>query len=339
MFYFNNGINIYRKHDIETTQALLKNILDGDRIALSKGITLVESKNKDHEAFADLLMKGCLDKSGSAIHLGITGTPGVGKSTFVENLGLRFIENGHRVAVLTIDPSSPENQGSILGDKSRMDQLSHHDSAYVRSSPSRTTLGGATDRTRETIVLCEAAGYDVIIVETVGVGQSETEISSLVDIVALLVLPGSGDEIQGIKRGIVEIADLVIINKEDKFDKSVVKESVNAYKFATHLRPQTTSSLPVSVLSSSALTGSGMNEILEKINHLIEESKQKGIFQSIRNRQQMAWLKQRVEEKALQLIQTKLQSSDIFQIAQNDVIEKRSTVNNAASEIINKMMS
>ncbi|MBY0406872.1 MAG: methylmalonyl Co-A mutase-associated GTPase MeaB, partial [Rickettsiales bacterium] len=198
---------------MNNTETLEASIIQGDRASLARGITLVESTRPDHQAEAQELLTSLMPRTGQSVRIGITGVPGVGKSTFIEAFGLHLIEQGHKVAVLAVDPSSARTGGSILGDKTRMSRLSQHESAYIRPSPTSGSLGGVARRTREAMLLCEAAGYDVILVETVGVGQSETEVSQMVDMFMLLLLPGSGDELQGIKKGIVEMADLIVVNK------------------------------------------------------------------------------------------------------------------------------
>ena len=199
----------------QETTVLADGVLKGNRRALAQAITLIESTRLDHRAAASALLQRLTPHAGKSIRLGISGVPGVGKSTFVEALGNHVIDAGHRVAVLTVDPSSAISGGSILGDKTRMELLSRRREAYIRPSPSGNTLGGVTQRSREALILCEAAGFDVIIVETVGVGQSETRVADMTDMFVLLLLPGGGDELQGIKRGIMELADLIIINKAD----------------------------------------------------------------------------------------------------------------------------
>lgn len=316
---------------------LFQKIVSSDRIALSQGITLVESQNKEHEKFAQTLVDQCFTKSGNAKRIGITGTPGVGKSTFIEKIGLMLIEKGHRVAVLTIDPTSPLNQGSILGDKSRMDKLSHHSTAYVRSSPTRSTLGGTTDRTRETIVLCEAAQYDVIIIETVGVGQSETEIMNMTDLLLLLSLPGGGDELQGIKRGIVEVADMIVINKVDKFEEAVVKDSQNAFRFALHLNPVKENGWKRNVYSCSAFTGKGMDDILDDVHLYFDKLKENGQLESRREKQNEIWLKRKVEQEVLKSLKLKLKEEQILNDVLIKIRKKEWSINKAAQNILQKL--
>jgi LAO/AO transport system kinase len=296
--------------DKKYVDQLFEGILGGDRLALARAITLIESEHIDHHDLALELVEKCLEQKQNSIRIGITGTPGVGKSTFIEALGKQYLDKDHRLAILTVDPTSPFNQGSILGDKSRMDFLSNHKNAFVRSSPSRTKLGGTTDRTRETIALCESCGYDVIFVETVGVGQSETEIQKMVDFVILLVLPGSGDEIQGIKRGIVEIADLIVVNKEDRNDPAVVKDTLNAYTFALHLKKAKKNRWASKAVSCSSLKETGIIEIGETLDTYFQNSKQKEFLQQNRNDQNTIWFQDQIRFETLKMLEQKMYSSN-----------------------------
>ncbi|HSN51974.1 MAG TPA: methylmalonyl Co-A mutase-associated GTPase MeaB, partial [Woeseiaceae bacterium] len=215
--------------------ALAEGVTAGNRRVLAQAITLIESTRSDHRAAASALLERLMPKAGNSIRLGISGIPGVGKSTFIEALGNHVIDAGHRVAVLSVDPSSAVSGGSILGDKTRMEELSRRDEAFIRPSPAGTTLGGVTRRSREAMILCEAAGFDVIIVETVGVGQSETKVADMTDMFLLLLLPGAGDELQGIKRGIVELADLILINKADDGLVELARRAAAEYRSALQL--------------------------------------------------------------------------------------------------------
>ncbi|MEE9372679.1 MAG: methylmalonyl Co-A mutase-associated GTPase MeaB [Saprospiraceae bacterium] len=318
---------------------LYSKLINKDRIALSQAITLVESTIVKHQTFAEDLLDMCLPFSGNAIRIGITGTPGVGKSTFIESLGQKYIDKGQRVAVLTIDPTSPINQGSILGDKSRMTILSQSKSAYIRSSPSKTVLGGTTDRTRETMILCESAGYDVIIIETVGVGQSETEISHMVDLILLLVLPGGGDEIQGIKRGIVEIADMVIVNKKDNFKNTIVQETVNTFKFAMHVRPNIKRIKICAVMTCSALFHEGMDEILEELEGYFYSIIESGYLDSNRASQTQVWLESRIHQEALIQIKAVINNHEYGKIVKQKVLSKEWSIAYGVRKIVDKIMN
>jgi len=232
--------------------ALAAELLAGDRRALARGITLVESTRADDRDAADALLTEVMPATGRAVRIGISGSPGAGKSTLIEALGLHVVGSGHRVAVLAVDPSSSRTGGSILGDKTRMELLSRHPAAFVRPSPAGTTLGGVARRTREAMLLCEASGFDVVMVETVGVGQSETAVADMVDCFVLLIAPAGGDELQGIKRGIVELADIVAVNKADGALEAVATATASDYAAALHLvRPRSASWTPRVVLCSA----------------------------------------------------------------------------------------
>jgi LAO/AO transport system kinase len=244
---------------------LAEQIVAGDRRALARAITTVESTRPDHREEAAALLTEVLPHTGGAIRIGISGAPGSGKSTFIEAFGLDLVEHGHRVAVLAVDPSSTRTGGSILGDKTRMEQLTRSPHAFVRPSPTGGTLGGVARRTREALLLCEAAGFDVVLVETVGVGQSEVKVAAMVDLFLVLVAPGGGDELQGLKRGIMELADLVVVNKADGELAQVAAHTAADYAAALHLvRPRLQGWLP-RVLTCSALTGTGISEVWEAV--------------------------------------------------------------------------
>jgi LAO/AO transport system kinase len=235
-------------------------IAAGDRRALARAITLVESTRPEHRDEAEILIEHLLPRAGNSIRLGLSGVPGVGKSTFIEAFGLKLIERGHRVAVLAVDPSSRRTGGSILGDKTRMTELARTEAAFIRPSPTGGTLGGVARRTRESIILCEAAGFDVVLVETVGVGQSETAVADMVDLFCLLLLPTAGDELQGIKKGIVELAELLLVNKADGELTAKAKIAVGDYKAALRLLRPISPLWQPEVLAVSAVTGTGLDE-------------------------------------------------------------------------------
>ena len=243
----------------ENTAALAQAVREGDRRALARAITLVESTRPDHRAAAGELLERLMPHTGKSVRLGISGAPGVGKSTFIEALGNHLIDAGHRVAILAVDPSSAISGGSILGDKTRMETLSRRDEAYIRPSPAGTTLGGVTRRSRETLLLCEAAGFDVVIVETVGVGQSETRVADMTDMFVLLLLPGGGDQLQGIKRGITELADLILINKADDDFESLATQSASEYRSALQLLHPRIAGWTVEVHTCSARDNVGID--------------------------------------------------------------------------------
>ncbi|TNC82705.1 MAG: methylmalonyl Co-A mutase-associated GTPase MeaB [Oleiphilus sp.] len=264
-------------------------LISGNRRALAKAITLIESRKTDHHQQAQALLSSLLPHTGNSIRIGITGIPGVGKSTFIEALGLSLIDKGHRVAVLAVDPSSPLKGGSILGDKTRMEQLSRSQQAFIRPSPSEGSLGGVAQKTRESILLCEAAGYDVILVETVGVGQSEYEVASMVDFFLVLMLPNAGDELQGIKRGIMELADALVINKADGDFKPAAENTRNHYQNALHLLQNEGPWTP-QILSCSALHNEGIEEVWNMITTFREQAQQSGALDTRRKQQNLHWL-------------------------------------------------
>ena len=239
-------------------------LLSGNRRALAKAITLSESTRPEHEAQAQSLLSEVLPRAGRSVRIGLTGVPGVGKSTFIEALGVRLADAGHRVAVLAVDPSSARTGGSIMGDKTRMPRLTVHPNAFIRPSPSGGTLGGVARRTREAVTLCEAAGYDVILVETVGVGQSETQVAAMTDLFVLLTLPNAGDELQGIKRGIMELADVCVVNKADTNPQAAVRAQTELRTALTLLTPHDAPWRPVA-LRASALTGEGLDGVWDAV--------------------------------------------------------------------------
>jgi len=277
------------RNPLPNTQQLAQDLSSGDRIALGRAITLIESTHPKHQDAAEKLLEHVLPKTGNSIRVGITGTPGVGKSTFIEAFGLYLIEQGRKVAVLTVDPTSSVTSGSILGDKTRMNDLSNNKSAFIRPSPAGDSLGGVNRRTRETIYLSEAAGFDVIIVETVGVGQSETEVKEMVDFFLLLSLAGGGDELQGIKRGIMEMADAVVINKADGDNKHKSKLTAKSYEQALHLFPPTLSGWRVPVTTCSALEKLGLEDVWSYILDFEQLTKANKFFHQNRSKQNVSW--------------------------------------------------
>ena len=269
---------------------LAQQILAGDRRALAKAITLVESTRADHGEQAVQLLAELMPHTGKSIRIGVSGAPGVGKSTFIESLGNYLTGQGHQVAVLAVDPTSAVSGGSILGDKTRMEALSVNPKAFVRPSPAGTTLGGVTRRTRESLLLCEAAGYDVIIIETVGVGQSETAVSDMTDMFLLLLSPGGGDDLQGIKRGIMELADLVLVNKADGDQISIAKQTVSDYRGALQFMQARTPSWTPRVDSCSALDNQGVDKAWTIIQEFREALTQSGELETLRAQQAKAWM-------------------------------------------------
>ncbi|MFT5254412.1 MAG: LAO/AO transport system kinase, partial [Flavobacteriales bacterium] len=272
-------------------------ILKGDITFLSRAITLVESTNTKHQQKANEILERCLPYVNNSVRIGITGVPGVGKSTFIESYGKHLTSQGKKVAVLAIDPSSSVNKGSILGDKTRMEELVTDVNAFIRPSPSGASLGGVAQKTRESIILCEAAGFDTIIIETVGVGQSETAVHSMVDFFLLLKIAGAGDELQGIKRGIIEMADVIVINKADGDNIQKAKIAKSEFNRALHLYPPKESKWRPKVLTCSALQVNGITEIHTLINEYLNLTKENNYFNKRRNNQNIYWLKATIEQQ------------------------------------------
>jgi len=277
------------------SESVAASLLAGNRRALAKAITLVESTLAAHREQAQLLLQELLPHSGRSIRVGISGVPGVGKSTFIEAFGMRLVRAGHRVAVLAVDPSSPVGGGSILGDKTRMETLSREEQAFIRPSPSKGALGGVANRTRETMLLCEAAGFDVILVETVGVGQSEFEVASMVDFFLVLMLPNAGDELQGIKRGIMELADSLVINKADGESLGLANRTRQHYQNAMNLLSHGGFWVP-RVLTCSAVEGRGVAEVWDMIGEFRRVAEDCGELQRKRAQQNAQWLRKLLAE-------------------------------------------
>ena len=309
-------------------------ILSGDRGALSRAITLAESSRPDDQARAQELIAELLPKTGGSVRVGLTGVPGAGKSTTIEALGLWLVERGKKVAVLTIDPSSTRTGGSILGDKTRMQNLSVSEDAYIRPSPTGGVLGGVARRTREAILLCEAAGYDVVLVESVGVGQSESEVADLVDTLCLLLVPGTGDELQGIKRGIMETADVVVVNKADGERVNLAKRARGDFRQALHMLPPSTPGWETPVLTASALEGAGLAEIWDAVEGHRELLAESGLLEERRARQKRVWLDSMIEEAALRSFFDREGVSGAVEAARAAVEAGEKTVPEAVLEIL-----
>ena len=278
------------------TVTFVKQICKGDISYLSKAITLVESTVSRHQEQAAEILKNCLPYTGKSIRIGITGVPGVGKSTFIDVFGTYLTKLNKKVAVLTIDPSSSINKGSILGDKTRMEQLVVNTNVFIRPSPSGDSLGGVAKKTRETIMLCEASGFDVILIETVGVGQSETAVHSMVDFFLLLKLAGAGDELQGIKRGIIEMADAIVINKADGDNLKRAELAKAAFSRALHLFPITESNWQPKVTVCSAIENTGIDLVWEIITDYIHQAKKSAFFERKRAEQNIFWVYETINE-------------------------------------------
>ncbi len=276
----------------------LQEIRQGDRRAIAKAITLLESTRPDRAAQGRALLEELVSHTGHAIRVGITGPPGVGKSSFIETLGLRLVgaPGSHRVAVLAVDPSSPRTGGSILGDKTRMERLAQEEGAFIRPSPSGGSLGGVAQRTREAMLLCEAAGFDVVLIETVGIGQSEVTVASMVDFFLVLLQPGAGDDLQGIKRGVLELADALVVNKADGEQKEASQRTLAAYTQAIGLLRTDRPSGPPPVLAASAATGDGIDAVWEAVEEHRRALEASGALDARRRDQARAWMWSLLEE-------------------------------------------
>jgi len=308
------------EHDIEV---LSDAVARGDRRGLARGITLVESDLPEHQERAEALLTALLPLTGGATRLGISGAPGVGKSTFVEAIGMSIVQAGKRVAVLAIDPSSRLSGGSILGDKTRMDELGRHPGAFVRPSSAGRTLGGVARRTREAILLCEAAGFDVVIVETVGVGQSEATVANMVDVFLLLIAPGGGDELQGIKRGIVELVDLIVVNKCDGDLKSAAGRIAADYHGALGLLRSTSPHWQPEVAQCSALEGAGIDEVWASVGRCVEALRLGGDLSRRRTFQLRDWMVQEVTEGVLDVLRRDKVAAVLTKKLETEVLARR----------------
>jgi LAO/AO transport system kinase len=284
-----------KKLTLKTVNEYSEGIKMGDRTLLSQAITLIESSKEEYRNLGQEVLEACLAETGKSIRIGITGVPGVGKSTFIEAMGQHLIKQGKKLAVLTIDPSSSRTKGSILGDKTRMPVLSASKSAYIRPSPASGTLGGVAQKTRETMLLCEAAGYDTIFIETVGVGQSETTVHSMVDFFLLLMLAGAGDELQGIKRGIMEMADLIAINKSEGDNIKAAKRAGRDYENALSLFPPPSSGWKPKVVTCSALKQTGIEDIWDEIADYLKVTEENSYFQKRRRDQAAYWMHETID--------------------------------------------
>lgn len=320
-------------------QALLAPLLGPagpqQRRALAKTITLLESTRADHRLRADELLNALLPHTGRAFRLGISGVPGVGKSTFIEALGLHLIGRGHRVAVLAVDPSSSVSGGSILGDKTRMERLSTEERAFIRPSPAGGTLGGVAEKTREAMLVCEAAGHDVVIVETVGVGQSETAVANMTDMFVLLQLPNAGDDLQAIKKGVMELADLVVINKADLDPDAATRARAQITSALRFLGPHT--AVPAQVLQLSALKGSGLDDFWAAVSGFNERQRDSGRLAARRRAQDEAWMWDRIEAGLRQRFKQHPAVRDALPTITDDVLSGRLAASVAARRLLDLM--
>ena len=317
-----------------TVDDYVKGVIEGNRSILGRAITLIESNNPDHQALAQEVLLRILPHSGQAHRVGITGVPGVGKSTFIEALGKSLTARGHKVAVLAVDPTSSVTGGSILGDKTRMVNLASDPDAFIRPSPSAGTLGGVTRKTRETMLVCEAAGFDVVLIETVGVGQSETVVADMVDFFLVLMLAGAGDELQGIKRGVLEIADMIAINKADGDNAQKADRARHEYANALHfMRPASPNWTPP-VMTCSGLKNVGLDELWEKIGHHRAKLTASGELPATRHRQMVKWMWSMVEDRLQQAFRTHPSVCQMHDQMEHDVALGKITPTMAAMRLL-----
>lgn len=307
-----------RSRPLRSAAEYVDGIRSGNRVLLSQAITLVESSRPDHQDVARTIVEECLPHSGDSIRVAVTGVPGVGKSSLIEALGRQLVDAGHRLAVLTVDPTSEQSKGSILGDKTRMGKLASEENVFIRPSPTAGTLGGVARKTRESIFLCEAAGYNIVFVETVGVGQSEITVRSMVDFFLLLALTGAGDELQGIKRGIVEVADAIAITKADGNNRTAADEARAEYEKALQLFADPDSGWEPPVLTCSAHTGRGLEEIWETVDRYRSFTQETGFFEQQRREQARHWMYQTIEQR----LRDDFFGDPAVEAAQNEVEEE-----------------
>lgn len=330
-----NPYATFRRHkQVLSADEYVEGILRGDIRMLSQAVTLVESQLLSDQAIAQEVIKRCLPHAGNAIRLGITGVPGAGKSTFIEALGTKLCEQGKHLAVLAIDPSSERSKGSILGDKTRMNQLSTEKNAFIRPSPSAGSLGGVARKTRETIVLCEAAGYDNIFVETVGVGQSETAVHSMVDFFLLIQVAGTGDELQGIKRGIMEMCDGIAINKADGDNIERANLAAAQLRNALHLFPPTPSRWEPEVMTYSGYYELGIDKVWEMIDRYFEYVKKTGYFERLRHEQAKYWMIETIDEQLRNNFYNRPQVAALLEQKELRVLNNQQSPFTAAKDVL-----
>ncbi|WP_300457762.1 methylmalonyl Co-A mutase-associated GTPase MeaB [Desulfobacula sp.] len=320
---------------IETDpEPFVRGIIDGNRRMIAKTITLIESNLRAHQQTAISVMEKILPRTGNSIRLGVTGVPGVGKSTFIENLGVYLADKGHRVAVLAVDPSSQRSGGSILGDKTRMEKLSAHANAFIRPSPAGETLGGVAAKTREIMLICEAAGFDVILVETVGVGQSETSVAAMVDFFLVLMIAGAGDELQGIKKGVLELADGIAINKADGENLKAVEKTKGGLEAAMHLLRPETPTWFTPVLTCSSLVEGGTKKVWETVLDHHQKFKASKEFLQRRKKQSLNWMWTLVEEGLKQRFKRNEKINQAIPLISRQVEDERMTPAAAAEKLL-----
>lgn len=316
-------------------ETIANGVRKGNIRALAKAITLIESRNPEHSSSATELLDNLLPDTGQSIRVGISGVPGAGKSTFIEALGMALIGQGHKIAILAVDPTSQISGGSILGDKTRMEELSREQNAFIRPSPSGDTLGGVARKTRETMLLCEAAGYDVIIIETVGVGQSEVTVASMVDFFLLLQLPNAGDELQGIKKGVMEIADAILVNKAEGDNRPKAELARRQYENALHLLKPKSANWQVPAMLCSALHNQGIAEIWQTVLKFSETMKQSGEFEAKRRLQANDWMWTLVMDELKEIFLSDRHVAPLIEQVQQSVSQGASSPGAAARRLLN----
>ncbi|MES0882882.1 methylmalonyl Co-A mutase-associated GTPase MeaB [Roseibium sp. SCP14] len=318
-------------------EKLAADLTAGKRAALARAITLVESKKSEHRHMAHQLIQKVLPLTGRAFRLGITGVPGVGKSTTIDTLGSNLTAAGHKVAVLAVDPSSTRTGGSILGDKTRMSRLAVDPNAFIRPSPSAGTLGGVAAKTRETMLLCEAAGFDVILVETVGIGQSETTVADMVDFFLVLMLPGAGDELQGIKKGVLEIADMIAVNKAEGEGATRARSAASDYRAALHILAPKSPTWTPPVITISGLENEGLDHLWEQTGIFRERMQASGEWQEKRSQQQVAWMWDMLQQRMMEALKTNSKTAGRLKTLESSVRDGTTAVSLAVDELADLM--
>ena len=329
-----NPYFVKKQKRVLSTKDYVDGILAGNTTILSRAITLIESSNPDHHTQAQEILEGCLPHSGRSIRIGITGVPGAGKSTFIEAIGGMVTSLKSKLAVLAIDPSSERSGGSILGDKTRMESICNHPDVFVRPSPSAGSLGGVARKSRETVVLCEAAGFDVIFIETVGVGQSETAVHSMVDMFMMLQISGAGDELQGIKRGIMEMADMIVVTKADGDNVYKAEMAKTQYQGALRLFPLSDSEWRAQAYTCSSLAKTGLEEVWKGVEDFIDHTKANGYFANNRNRQNKYWMYESIDETLRNSFYNNEIIAQQLKIVQEQVLNSTKSSFIAASELL-----
>ena len=325
-----------KKKKLLSVKEFADGIINQNKFILSKAITLLESNKPEHNKLAREIIELIMPHTGKSLRIAITGIPGVGKSTFIESLGKYVLEENNKLAVLAIDPTSQKSKGSILGDKTRMEKLTTNDNVFVRPSPAGKTLGGVNRKTRETILLCEAAGFNIVFIETVGVGQSEIAVHSMIDCFLLLMLPGAGDELQGIKRGIMEMADIIAINKVDQNNEKLVNNAISNYKNALHLFPPSASEWISKVYSCSSLKDTGIHSIWQSIKAFENHIKQNKYFSLQRNEQSKYWLKETINDYLLNIFYKNDTIANELKTIEKEVLKGKISSFKAADKLIEK---